>query len=150
MNRPKCIYLNDVPTDNMIAECLRTDCNRLGDTKKSLYDVSSHHRHTGYPRQVNSSKFQASSTNHPFRRGTALVGRPNVSPANQEIPIISRNPKLHSRVQKSLPPLPIPNHTNPVYEVPSHIFNIHFNIIPILRLGLQVPSFLRRLRWSSC
>ena len=49
--------------------------------------------------------------------------------ASQEIPRISRNPKVHYRTQKCPPPVSILGQPNPVHITTSHILEIRPNII---------------------
>jgi len=49
--------------------------------------------------------------------------------ANQEIPLISRNPKIHYRTHKRPPPVSILGQPNPVHIPTSHLLEIHLNII---------------------
>ena len=78
----------------------------------------------------------------------------NWSAASQEIPRISRNPKVHYRTHKRPPPISILGQPNPVHIPTSHLLEIHPNIIrpstprspqwsPSLRFPHQrVPSYL--------
>ena len=59
--------------------------------------------------------------------------------ASQEIPRISRNPKVHYRNHKRLPHVSIPSQPNPVHIPTSHLLQIHPNIH---------PSSLRSPQWS--
>ena len=61
--------------------------------------------------------------------------------ASQEIPPISRNPKVHYRTHKRLPPVSILGQPNPVHIPTSHLLEIHPNIIN--------PSTPRSPQWSS-
>ena len=49
--------------------------------------------------------------------------------ANQEIPRISRKPKVHYRTHKRPPPVSILGQNNPVHIPTSHLLEIHPNII---------------------
>ena len=60
--------------------------------------------------------------------------------ASQEIPRISRNPKVHYCTQKRPPPVSILGHPNPVHIPTSHRLEIHPNIIH--------PSTPRSPQWS--
>ena len=60
--------------------------------------------------------------------------------ASQEIPRISRNPKVHSRTHKRPPTVPIMGQPNPVHILTYHLLEIHPNIIH--------PSMPRSPQWS--
>ena len=60
--------------------------------------------------------------------------------ASQEIPRISRNPKVHYRTHKRPPPLSILDQPNPVHIPTSQLLEIHPNIIH--------PSTPRSPQWS--
>ena len=60
--------------------------------------------------------------------------------ASQEIPRISRNPKVHYRTHKRPPPVSIVGPSNPVHIPTSHLLEIRPNIIH--------PSTPRSPQWS--
>ena len=60
--------------------------------------------------------------------------------ASQEIPRISRNPKVHYHTHKRPPPVSILDQPNPVHIPTFHLLQIHLNITH--------PSTLRSPQWS--
>ena len=82
--------------------------------------------------------------NHTYLLTHSMVQSPsweaNWFAASQEIPPISRNPKVHYRTHKRPPPVSILGQPSPVHIPISHLLEIHPNIIH--------PSTPRSPQWS--
>ena len=70
----------------------------------------------------------------------SLSGEANWFASSQEIPRISRNPKVHYRTHKRPPRVSIRGQSHPVHIPTSHLLVIHPNIIH--------PSMPRSPQWS--
>jgi hypothetical protein len=62
--------------------------------------------------------------------------------ATQELPRILRSPKVHHRIHKSTPLVPILSQVDPVHTIPSYLSKIHFNIVRPPRSYVSLPSGL--------
>ena len=73
-----------------------------------------------------------------------LLEEANWFAASQEIPRISRNPKVHYRTHKRPPPVSILGQPNPVHIPTSYLLEIHPNIIhPSMPMSPQWSLSLR-------
>ena len=72
---------------------------------------------------------------------TVLLEKLTGFAANQEMPHILWNPKVHHRTHKRPPPVHILSQLHPVPTIPSHFLKIHLNII--------LPSTSWSPQWSS-
>jgi hypothetical protein len=59
--------------------------------------------------------------------------------ATQEIPHILWNLKVHYRIYKSPPPVPVLSQINPIHTLQNHALKIHFNIV-----FPTTPSFIQK------
>ena len=71
----------------------------------------------------------------------SLYWEANRFAASPEIPRILWNPKVHSRIHKSPPPVPNLSHINPVHTTTPHFLKIHLILSSHLRLGLPSGLF---------
>jgi len=96
---------------------------------------------------INICIFRSGSVSDSMKRGSFWES--DSSTANQKIPHLLRNLKIHNRVKKRWPLVLILSHLNPVHVFKSCFFNIHFNIILLsttLFPPCQVVSSLQYFR----
>jgi len=72
----------------------------------------------------------------------------NLFAASQEIPRILWNAKVHYRIHKCPPTVPILSHLDPVHTPTSHFLKIHLNIIHPYTLCVNISYQDPFLRWE--
>jgi hypothetical protein len=84
------------------------------------------------------------STEHPNNQPTHQPTPSSSSPANQEIPCLLWNPRLHYHDHKSFSIVPIFSHNNHLHTFPSYFFKTHISIIlSFMPMSLNwSPSFV--------
>ena len=139
-----CVKLSQATCRTKILEHppLIADLNKYGICTACYYEILSEWNVMRVVRQNNflitpADKYPADNRQHTY----SMVQSPSWFAASQEIPRISRNPKVHYRTHKRTPPVSILDQPNPVHIPTSHLLEIHPNIIH--------PSTPRSPQWSS-
>ena len=110
----------------------------------------------GLSRSIGASFSDFSESHSYLLQGAQSPREANRLSASQEIPSVLWNPKVHSRIHKCPPLVPILSQINPVHTPTSHFLKIHLNIILpstpgyskwALSLGLpnQNPTYISSL-----
>jgi hypothetical protein len=95
-----------------------------------------------YIHNRNLSHLDNNDLHHVTPRGKVFLDKLTVRSASQESPRPLFNPKVHHRVHKSQPPVPILSQMNSVHILLPYFHKIHFNIILPYADCLGFPSCL--------